>query len=179
MNASGTAEPGIAFSRIMKEVSVMIEFRRIMIPLDGSSLAEKAIPVATAIAKKFEGQIVLLRVLDIPTPTILKLHPEVIPGWVSEACEYARREAESYLKTLQDALRRQGFEVQTMVTENSPAEDILDAAASEAVDLIVMSSHGQSGMGRWAFGSVAYKVVQESSCPVLLVRQKPETTEQM
>ncbi len=72
----------------------MIEFKRILVPLDGSPLAERALPVATALARKFEGQIILLRVLDIPTPTTPVFHPEVTPSWVSEAREHAHQEAE-------------------------------------------------------------------------------------
>lgn len=59
--------------------------------------------------------------------------------------------------------------------DRSPAEDILDVACAENIDLIVMSSHGKGGLARWTFGSVAERVARYSPCPVLLVRQRPET----
>jgi len=69
------------------------EFNRILVPLDGSSPAEKALPVATTLAEKFESTIILLRVLDIPTPSTPASHPEVTIDWVIEARRYALQEA--------------------------------------------------------------------------------------
>jgi nucleotide-binding universal stress UspA family protein len=158
-----------------KERKAMIEFKCILVPLDGSPLAERALPLAKALALKFESQVILLRVLDIPTPTIPAFHPEIIPSWVSEAREQAYQEAERYLKTWQAELRQQGFEVRILLRDTSPAEDIIDAAIAEDVDLIVMSTHGRGGLARWTFGGVADKVARHSPCPVLLVRQGLET----
>jgi nucleotide-binding universal stress UspA family protein len=62
-----------------------------------------------------------------------------------------------------------------LVRDASPAESIIDAATAEVVDLIVMSTHGRGGLARWTFGSVADKVARHSPCPVLLVRQRPES----
>ena len=158
-----------------KERKAMIEFKCILVPLDGSPLAERALPLATALALKFESQVILLRVLDIPTPTIPTFHPEIIPSWVSEAREQAHQEAERYLKAWQAELRQQGFEVRILLHDTSPAEDIIDAAIAEDVDLIVMSAHGRGGLARWNFGGVADKVARHSSCPVLFARQNLET----
>jgi len=153
----------------------MIEFKCILVPLDGSPLSERALPVATELARKFESRVILLRVLDIPTPTVPTLHPEVIPSWVGEACKHAHQEAERYLNARQEELCQQGFETQVLLRDTLPAEDILDAAIAEDVDLIVMSTHGRGGLARWTFGSVADKVARHSPCPVLLVRQNMET----
>ena len=79
----------------------MTEFNRILVPLDGSSPGEKALPVATTLAEKFESTIILLRVLDIPTPSTPVSHPEVTIDWVIEARRYALQEAESYLNVRQ------------------------------------------------------------------------------
>jgi nucleotide-binding universal stress UspA family protein len=153
----------------------MTEFEHILVPLDGSSLAERALPVARVLAQKFDSQIILLRVLDIPSPTPPTSHPEVAIGWVREAREHALREAQSYLQAVQSKLDRQGIAAQVLLRDTSPAEDILDVADTEGIDLIVISSHGRGGLARWAFGSVAEKVARHSLCPVLLVRPKPET----
>ncbi len=148
----------------------MTEFRHILVPLDGSPLAERAIPLATALAEKFGSEILLLRVLDIPQPTPPTSHLEVTIGWVREARAQAHQEAQSYLDARQQEVYRQGIEVRALMRDRSPAEDILQVASSEKIDLIVMSAHGQGGLARWTFGSVADKVARHSPCPVLLVR---------
>ncbi|MCD6290533.1 MAG: universal stress protein [Anaerolineae bacterium] len=153
----------------------MVEFKRILVPLDGSPLSERALPAAAALAEKFDGRLILLHVLDIPTPTLPALYPEIAIGWVEEAREQAHREAQRYLEKLRAALEEQGLGVEVLLRDTSPAEDILDVATTGGVDLIVMSTHGQGGLARWTFGSVADKVARHSPCPVLLVRQKPDT----
>ena len=152
----------------------MTEFKRIMVPLDGSPLAESALPVAMALAEKFGSQIILLRVLDV-LPTILRFQAEVLPRWMAEAREHIYQEVEDYLEAQRGKLREQGFDVQVLLRETSPAEDIINAALVDGVDLIVMSTHGRGGLARWSFGSVADKVVRHSPCPILLIRQKRES----
>jgi nucleotide-binding universal stress UspA family protein len=148
----------------------MTEFKRILVPLDGSPLSERALPVATALARAFGGEIILLRVLDIPTPTSPTSHPEVTIAWVREARAQACLEAERYLDARQQEVYQQGIQVRALMRDHSPAQDILQVAGSEEVDLVVMSAHGQGGLARWTFGSVADKVASHSPCPVLLVR---------
>ena len=154
----------------------MTEFKHILVPLDGSSLAERALPVACVLAQKFDSQITLLRVLDIPSPTPPTSHLEVTMGWAREARKNALQEAQSYLQAVQSELDRQEIATQILLRDTSPAEDILDVTDTEDIDLIVISSHGRGGLARWTFGSVAEKVTRHSLCPVLLVRAKPETT---
>lgn len=125
-------------------------------------------------AEKFESHVILLRVLDIPTPTAPTSHPEVTIGWVREARQQAHAEAESYLEGIQADLCEEGIDTRILLRDRSPAEDILEVAGAEDIDLIVMSTHGRGGLGRWTFGSVAEKVARHSPCPVLLVRQEAE-----
>ncbi len=148
----------------------MIEFKRMLVPLDGSPLSEQALPMAALLAQKFGSEIILLRVLDIPMPTPPASQPGVTIGWVREARAHAHQEAQSYLEARQQEVYRQGIEVRALMRDRSPAEDILQVAGSEKVDLIVMSAHGQGGLARWTFGGVADKVARHSPCPVLLVR---------
>ncbi|MBL7183693.1 MAG: universal stress protein [Anaerolineae bacterium] len=152
----------------------MMEFKHILVPLDGSSLSERALPVACVLARKFESQIILLRVLDIPTPTAPTSHLEETIGWIREARRHALQEAQSYLEAIQRELYGEGFETRILLRDRSPAEDILDVACAEHIDLIVMSSQGKGGWARWTLGGVAEKVARHSLCPVLLVRQEPE-----
>ena len=168
----GQAVPNVATYR---ERKAMIEFKRILVPLDGSPLAERALPLAVALTQRFESQIILLRALDIPTSPLSAFYPEAATKLMLELCEYARQEVEGYLKAQQDELGQQGFDVQILLPAPPPAESIIDAAIAEDVDLIVMSTHGRGGLARWAFGSVADKVARHSPCPVLFARQGLET----
>ncbi|HRW04829.1 MAG TPA: universal stress protein [Caldilineaceae bacterium] len=146
----------------------MTELRRLLLPLDGSALAENAIPLATLLAKTFDGELILLRVLDLPLPTLEVKYPE--NHWVREAMQANFREAQRYLDDQGMLLKDAGIRVRTIVRDGPPAEDILATATDEAVDLIVISSHGKGGPSPWTSGSVADKVMQHSRCPVLLVR---------
>jgi nucleotide-binding universal stress UspA family protein len=149
-----------------------MEFKRILVPLDGSALSERALPAARALARKFESQILLLRVLDIPTPTTPTSQLEMTIGWVREARQHTFEEARSYLEAIQGELCEEGFDTRVLLRDRAPAEDILDVAKAENVDLIVISSHGRGGLARWTFGSVAERVARHSPCPVLLIRQE-------
>ncbi|MCB0063965.1 MAG: universal stress protein [Caldilineaceae bacterium] len=146
----------------------MTALRRLLLPLDGSSLAEDAIPLATLLAKTFGSELILLRVLDLPLPTLEVKYPE--NHWVREAMQATFREAQRYLDDQEMLLKDAGIHVRTIVRDGPPAEDILATATDEAVDLIVISSHGKGGPSPWTSGSVADKVMQHSRCPVLLVR---------
>ena len=156
----------------------MIEFKRILVPLDGSSLAEKALPVAMALAQKFESHIILLRVVDSPGQASASVS-ETLGIWRVKVGQHASREAEGYLKIQRDELRQDGFDVSILLYNTSPTDGVLKAATDHVVDLIVMSTHGRGGLARWAVGSVADKVARHSPCPVLLVRQKPEDTKEL
>lgn len=147
----------------------MSEFKRILVPLDGSVLAEKALPYATALAHKFGSELVLMRVVDLPFQATEV--DEVVEQWMKEAMQASYREARAYLDARMSELQQQNLYVHSLLREESPAEDILLAAHDEQIDLIVMSSHGKGGAAPWTSGSVADKVMQHSPCPVLLVRQ--------
>lgn len=150
----------------------MWELKRILVPLDGSALAEQALPVAQSLAETYGAEVILLRVLDVAVPAELVTYPEA--HWVREALQETHREVQRYLAEKQIALDQAGVDVRVQVFDTSPAEEILFAARNEAVDLIVMSSHGRGGDARWTAGSVADKVMQHSPCPVLLIRKQNE-----
>ncbi|HMN28085.1 MAG TPA: universal stress protein [Caldilineaceae bacterium] len=147
----------------------MVHLDRILVPLDGSALSERALPIAVTLAQKFESEVILLRVLEMAGPTLANHYPENL--WLVEAMQYAYREAQSYLDAKEAELH-----VRTLVREQAAAEEILLVATDEQVDLIVISSHGQGGPAPWTSGSVADKVMQHSRCPVLLVRESPVVT---
>ncbi len=148
----------------------MVELKRILVPLDGSSLSERALPMALTLGRAFDSELILLRALQIPTSLLAPGEAE--PGyWAGEAEVQMQQDAEAYLRSKQEELRRQGYTVRTLFSRDPAADEIIRIASEEQVDLIVMSTHGRSGIARWAFGSVADKVAHYSPCPILLVRQ--------
>ena len=140
-----------------------MEIKKILVPLDGSVLAEAALAPAVELATKTGAQmLVLLRAAEAHTM------PMADP---SEAQVTAVRTAEEYLAGARERVVKAGFErVETSVWYGPPAEAIVEAAAFRKADLIVMSSHGRSGLGRLVLGSVAETVLRGTTVPILLIR---------
>ena len=144
-------------------------FRRILVPLDGSGRAEQAIRVATRMAHSTSGSIVLLRVVD----TSMEHHPSAPgkPSLLQSAGAVETRQAESYLGAVAQSDRFRGIAVQTRVVRGLVAPSILTDATEEGADIIVICSHGYSGITRWMLGSVAEKVAHYANVPVLILRE--------
>jgi nucleotide-binding universal stress UspA family protein len=142
---------------------------KILAPLDGSKLGEAAIPLATAIAAKTGAEIVLFRVVESVTafagPT-----GEIAWNFMSSYEANARAPVLSYLDRMKESLASPA--VSTAVGEGQAAGEIIDYARLNNIDLIAMSTHGRSGVGRWVYGSVAEKVLHSGEEPVLVVRPK-------
>ena len=131
-------------------------YRRILIALDGSALAEQVLPHVEALAARFGATLVLLRVTA----------PEAEPAGALDA---ERREADRYLTGLYDRLTARGLRVHYQRPEGPPAARIVEHARNQAADLIVLTTYGPGSARRPAFGSVAAAVSQSAPCPVLLV----------
>lgn len=138
----------------------------LLIPLDGSELAEAALSKAEALVEMMkESKLLLLRVAEAHT------FPGVDP---TEAQVKVVEEAEQYLNGVADRLQRRGIRnIQTSVWYGAPAASIVEATRFYKVDLIVMSTHGRSGLARLILGSVAQSVIHSTTTPILLVR-RPE-----
>ena len=145
-------------------------FQHILIPLDGSPLAETALKSALTLAGKFSSELTLLRVVAqpyLPTDGLSASYAELIAGLREQALADAR----AYLVAQQGSLQQQGFRVHALVSELEPvAEAILNTAESVKADAIVMSTHGRGGLARWVYGSVADRVLRHAHVPVLLIR---------
>ena len=145
-----------------------VQLTRIVVPLDGSELAEQAVPVAAALAADLGVPVHLLRVLDIDA-----LRATVQAG-IHAAAAYMRsqeeiqRYAEEYLAEQAQHLRNRDLTATAEVLTGSPAVTLLDAIRPD--DLVVMTTHGRGGVRRWLLGSVADKLVRAAAAPVLLVR---------
>ena len=153
-------------------------YKRILAPLDGSELSECTLEHIKSIAAGCKTpEVVLLTVVGGSQPTFEyyaseQMVKEAIEQREKEANEI-KRKAEDYLGKVADGLRKDSIPVQTEVIQISfvsrVADAILDYAQDNKVDLIVMSTHGRSGISRWAFGSVADKVVSNAKVPVLTI----------
>jgi nucleotide-binding universal stress UspA family protein len=178
-------------------------YTKILVPLDGSKLAECVFPHLEAIASGCGTQEVILisvtekvrirenltvpgegaenyQVLNETTlisgqlavpmaGTMMGDHPSSKPSWLREVGKMYNQ-ADKYLDRVQRDLIKKGFNVETSVLIGNPAEAIVNFAADNGVELIIMASHGRSGVSRWASGSVTEKVFRSSCVPVLMVR---------
>jgi nucleotide-binding universal stress UspA family protein len=137
--------------------------RKILVPLDGSSVAEIALPEAVELARG-GATLVLLRAAEpvrLPAADPTERQVKIV------------REAERYLAAVAAWARKAGVtEIETSVWYAPPAEAIIEAARVRDVDLIVMSTHGRSGLGRLVLGSVAETVVRGTTTPILLLRDR-------
>lgn len=139
---------------------------RLLIPLDGSPVAEAVLPVATEIARATGGRILLAQ--SVPTVSDLALGPlwDVLPANVEEM---AQATATAYLRETAAKLGAQGVQAETLVLRGDPSRQLLQTAASENVDLIVMATHGRTGIRRFLLGSVTDRVMRDAGRPVLLI----------
>jgi nucleotide-binding universal stress UspA family protein len=145
-------------------------FRHILVPLDGSPRAEQVLPVAAQVARAFQGTITLLRVVDLAHNAISYGigAPYITQRLIEDELSVAR----SYLEQWRHNRALAGTIVQKRVVSGDPATAIIAQAAELSSDLVVISSHGYTGMKRWLLGSVAEKVARHSCAPVLILRDK-------
>jgi len=145
-------------------------FQRILVPLDGSTRAEQALPVAARLAHASSGTIVLLQVVNFPNQfaSYIDLEPLTTQAVVDTQLE----EAKNYLDNLTRSNDLTNVHTETAVMVGQPAVHILSVVETRTIDLVVMGSHGYTGMTRWVLGSVAEKVAHHSLVPVLLLREE-------
>lgn len=142
-------------------------YERVLVPLDGSEVAEAIVPFIEQVAGPLEAEVVLLRVVEPMSPAEAMASVDVgAPGALAAREDNARR----YLSELERRLSNKGLRLRTRVAFGSPAEEILAAAKATGADLVAMATHGRSGLGRVLFGSVAEAVLQTSVVPVLVIR---------
>jgi nucleotide-binding universal stress UspA family protein len=146
-------------------------FKTILVPLDGSRLAEVVLPHAKALAYAFDANLTLVRVVESPGDG--DTQPVDPLQW-----QISKREVEAYLEETAGALRNSGLKVDSLILEGEPAGQIVEYADNKEIDLILLSSHGRSGLSRWNISSITRKIIQNAKRSTMIVRayESPETS---
>jgi nucleotide-binding universal stress UspA family protein len=148
-------------------------YSKILVPLDGSELSERALKPAFALAERFGADILLLRIAQ-PEEALVSV-PPLIPyeyGARPPTPRQSVEEAEAYLDCIKLFWCESSARIHTQVAIGPPPKSIIDTAREQHADLIAMSTHGRSGISRLVYGSVAEAVLRGSSIPVLLIPDK-------
>jgi len=141
---------------------------RILIPVDFSAHSDKAVRYATTLAYKFGARVSLLHVVEDPFVTG---QAEAFVPNIPELLNQLIKAAQGQIAELKKHLAAHGFVVETDVVTGQPARSIVEQATAGAFDLIVMGTHGRTGLSHALLGSVAERVVQQAPCAVLTVRE--------
>jgi nucleotide-binding universal stress UspA family protein len=151
-------------------------FNQVLVPLDGSPLAEKALPYAQAILSP-QGRLTLLSVVDIPrvafpiSPSPPLLRAEIEHYQTHPQARLAA--AESYLQHIAEGLADARAQIDTLtVVAEEVASTIIKVCNDLAIEVLVIATHGHSGLDRWLLGSVTQKVLQIAPCPILVIPSK-------
>lgn len=147
------------------------EIRRILVPLDFSPPSDQALQYGAALAEEFGASIVLLHVVEERLVTG-PLPAEVYLGELPKVREDLVKEAQTRLMKSLETLNARGIAATGEVLVGGPSHVILDQAANTGVDLIVMGTHGRTGLTHLLIGSVAERVIRHAPCPVFVVREK-------
>jgi nucleotide-binding universal stress UspA family protein len=140
----------------------MTIYKKILLPLDGSEVAEFALPAVETLAKALNAGVCVMRAY------YAHVFPGIEPGLAQKA---AMREAEVYVQKIEKRLKDQGIDVDTHTRyEADAAKAILDHSLRNKIDIIVMSTNGHGFLEHWLLGSVAEKVIHHSAIPVFLIR---------
>ena len=143
-------------------------YEKILVPLDGSELAEVALPYAEELAGRLGSEITLVFVLTPGSESVPDPYRRLHQYYIEKMVENTKEGAERYVKKPQG----KAIKVEPRILVGNPAEEIVEYASKEDIGLIVMATHGRSGISRWALGSVANKVVRATERPVGLIRAK-------
>ena len=144
-------------------------YTHILVPLDGSELAELALEDALSLAELNQAEVTLLRVIPPMDEVIIAGEHTIV---LDEQREIKQEQSETYLRSVCQRKECRNLKMQTAIEFGPVGETIIDYAREHPIDLIVMATHGRSGLSRWFMGSVADKVVHGAAQPVLLIRAR-------
>jgi nucleotide-binding universal stress UspA family protein len=143
-------------------------YKKILVPLDGSTRAEAILPHVEDVADRFDAKIILLKVADPPFILVNPYDP--LPQKHEADYQQYLQDIELYLTRLETRFSEKGITVEKLVKEGPVVNTIIETAVHENVDLIAMASHGRTGLSRVFYGSVAAGVLHQVDRPLLLIR---------
>ena len=149
---------------------------RILVPLDGSKIGEAALSYVEELVSKLaqEVEVTILQVVSSVTHAVVAGGETARIPYTEKEIEQIKEKTADYLEKAGEGLKSKGAIVKCKVEVGKPAEEIIKAANEINADLIAMSTHGRSGLSRWAFGSVTDKVLRGGNKPVLIVRAQKD-----
>jgi nucleotide-binding universal stress UspA family protein len=151
-------------------------YKRMLITLDGSPLADEVVVQATELALQCQSQVILLQVI-VPVRSVVaqtEFKTASFADYTEEFLKRTEEEAKAYLEWTAQPMRERDLDVKCVVVRGLAAEEIIRCAKDYGVDLIIMATHGRSGIGRMVLGSVADEVLRKSSLPLLLYKPGAE-----
>lgn len=147
-------------------------FKHILVPLDGSQIAEQALPHAEELAKTFGSRLTIISVVE-PYVIALPTTPAPVPAYnIDTDMDALVAERDDYLQMIKKEAADRGVDVEIALRRGRPADEILHFAKENQASLIIMTTHGRSGIRRFIYGSVAERVLHSTEVPILLVRTK-------
>jgi len=144
-------------------------YHKILVPLDGSKRAEKILPHAEEMAKRYKAKIIFLQVVEYKT---IATTEGAFTNYSDTEFQQTKKQAETYLDGIQGEFRGKNITSRTHVIYGSVVEGIINIAAQEGVDLIALASHGRGGLSRVFYGSVAAGLLHRVDRPLLIIRSR-------
>lgn len=144
-------------------------YSNILVTLDGSKFAEDALPHATTLAKVFNAPITVIYVIE---PVGIYQPPGMVGPVATMPIDYDKinDDAKDYLAKTVCELKAAGLDARSVLRDGDAASQIIDYSIENGSDLIVMTTHGRSGILRWVYGSVADRILKNAKCPILMIR---------
>lgn len=173
----GTCTPVLLIKSKSPEIP-KVEFKKILLPIDGSSFSEATFPHVESLTRDTNAEVILIQVSEPPVVPSYGNRP-INPTWEKyrdTLWTESQKQASEYLEEVKSNLSKRGIKIKSQVIEGKigeTAHNIMQLARKKNVDLIVIATHGRTGISRWVYGSVATRIVEESVQPVLLIR--PDT----
>lgn len=174
LRSATNQEPGTGYKEQRTKIKLMfMQIRSILLPTDFSECGNFALSYATSLARTFGARIICVNVIEPIVPTV-GYAGMTEPLAIADISEQMEDSAERELPKIAECDECAGLEVEELIVHGEAATEIVRVAKERAADLIVISSHGRTGLGRILFGSTAEAVVRHASCPVLVVKPPNE-----
>ena len=170
----GTCVPTLLVKSKSPEVSP-VKFQKVLLPIDGSPFSETSLLYAEELLQGTGTELLLLRVTEPPVVTADR-SPAIKPSWEEyrdQLMAEVQQQALAYLEKVKSGFEQKGLKARSQAVLGKAVESILEVARAEEVDLIIMTTHGRTGVSRWVYGSVANRVMEECRHPILLIRPCP------